>query len=70
MNFRVGRPPKIRRKASGRITAGMLDQARRGLMLLCLLESAPPDVLDAWRAILATLGRRQARRRQRNGPTP
>ncbi|HEY3499421.1 MAG TPA: hypothetical protein VGK73_32250 [Polyangiaceae bacterium] len=57
-----GRPPKVRRRGTGRITARRLDAARRGFMLLCLLESAPPDVLDAWRAILGTLGRRLAKR--------
>jgi hypothetical protein len=57
-----GRPPKVRRRSTGRITARHLAAARRGFFLLCLLESAPPDVLDAWRAILGTLERRQAKR--------
>jgi hypothetical protein len=57
-----GRPPKVRRRSTGRITARHLAAARRGFFLLCLLETAPPDVLDAWRAILGTLERRQAKR--------
>lgn len=59
-----GRPPIVRRP-TGRITAETLHQGRRGLAIMCLLESAPPEVLDAWRRILGVLERR-ARRRAAN----
>ncbi len=64
-NWNVGRPARVRRVNSGRITADMLVQARRGVMMLCLLESTPPEVLDAWRRLVRVLERRAARKRRK-----